>query len=132
MDEYNEDGTTTYDNGTTETTYGAGYGDPSVQDAYQSETQTENDLYEASSAAQLAGDGYGAYELNEASIEAGSAANDTYDEYNGTGEYAPTEAYSPAPETPAADPETPAADPVADVPDYTSTVSDPGSDPSSE
>lgn len=91
----NADGTSTYDNGTTETTYGAGYGDSSVLDTYQTDTQTQNELYQESTDAMIAGDSYGSYELNAQSIEAGSEANNAYQDYNGTGDYSPTESYSP-------------------------------------
>ena len=56
--------------------------DATPLDTYQADTATSDDLYQASSDAEMAGDSYGASELNAASVEAGSDANTAWDAYN--------------------------------------------------
>ncbi len=56
--------------------------DATPLETYQADTATSDDLYQASGEAQQAGDSYGAYELNAASVDAGSEANTAWDAYN--------------------------------------------------
>ena len=70
----------------------AGYGDPAqdAYSAYSTDTETSNDLYAASSAAQEAGDSFGSYLLNADSIDVAAQANDEWQDYNTAGDSAET------------------------------------------
>jgi hypothetical protein len=55
--------------------------DATPLETYQADTATSDDLYQASSEAQQAGDSYAASELNAASVDAGGDANTAWDAY---------------------------------------------------
>ena len=76
--------------GDTTTTYEPGYQSTEAYGDYQDQTAQANDLYQASTEADLAGDSYGSYLLNSASIDESAQADQSWDQYMGAGDYSPT------------------------------------------
>ena len=72
------------------TTYEPGYQSTESYDAYQDQSDAANDLYQASTQAELAGDSYGSAMLNDASIAESAQSDQSWDQYMGEGDSSPT------------------------------------------
>ncbi len=72
------------------TTYEPGYQRSDAYGAYQDQSDAANDLYQASTQAELAGDSYGSAMLNDASIAESAQSDQSWDQYMGEGDSSPT------------------------------------------
>ena len=109
------------------TEYGPGYGDSDVYGSYQTHTQNENELWNAATEAYVNGDEEASNALTHASRDEGAAANGAWNEYNGNGEYAPTQVATDSGYYPDAGTEYPASSGYPASSDYPATSDYPAS-----